>query len=496
MLVPKTSALYLASDFPRQLISFGATEYMDGALTLEVLEELFLRGAPSGGRGRPARGRTLDPNDVEEEDRERRRQCTDLVAIDLTGCVSAVFVNSIAKFVEQHILPAEEEERSASSGEGRRTPRPSADEDSLIFPGLLRLGLRGVKSIHPQILIPFVMAFPSLTHLDLSGTRATPELLQALGHSSSIRLHSLALSKCIHLTSESVRSLLVDSAAASTLRELNLYGDATFPSPLTERDLLDIVSHAPCFVNEDLEYLDLSSSPVTQAVLEAHCPQPQLRSLGLCHIPNLDIKSISNFLKNKASKVEVLALVGTSPDLDCGPRADGTRGSPRTASVQLHTHLIRPLCTSPFTFSLSANSTPAPPPTMLRVIELSKVLLTGLGAGAGTWRIVRSKGGRGWYVDTASGWVAEPGRQEPYARNLPETHPYRAEMCKLADANGNVSSGVGWHARKMEVRVCDSLICVHESHRPLFTGAVWAWDAWPRVWSLRRGRLCVQRVKP
>src|SRR5258707_9174323 len=91
------------------LITFGATEYMDGALNLNVLSELFLRGAPSGQRGRPTRGRLLiDSNDFEEEDRERRRDCRELEAIDFTGCVSAVFVNAFTEFVNTHLLPPPE----------------------------------------------------------------------------------------------------------------------------------------------------------------------------------------------------------------------------------------------------------------------------------------------------------------------------------------------------------------------------------------------------
>src|SRR5277367_3286999 len=91
------------------LTTFGATEYMDGALTLPVLNELFLRGIPSGGLGRPTRGRALmECHDIEEEDRERRGECKDLEAIDFTGCVSGVFVNAFTEFVKTHLMaPAE-----------------------------------------------------------------------------------------------------------------------------------------------------------------------------------------------------------------------------------------------------------------------------------------------------------------------------------------------------------------------------------------------------
>ena len=59
------------------LVAFGGTEYMDGALTTSILQELLLRGSSSCGRGRPSRGRgpvVIDPTDPEEEDRERRRE--------------------------------------------------------------------------------------------------------------------------------------------------------------------------------------------------------------------------------------------------------------------------------------------------------------------------------------------------------------------------------------------------------------------------------------
>src|ERR1700730_10578036 len=94
------------------LAAFGATEYMDGALTLPVLKELFLRGSPSRGRARTSRGRAslvFDPNDSEEDDCERRRDCKVLEAVDLTSCVSAVFVNALTDFVTELLLPSSSE---------------------------------------------------------------------------------------------------------------------------------------------------------------------------------------------------------------------------------------------------------------------------------------------------------------------------------------------------------------------------------------------------
>jgi hypothetical protein len=165
--------------------------------------------------------------------------------------------------------------------------------------------------------------------------------------------------------------------------------------------------------------------------------QPKLRSLGLSFIPDLPLGVVSEFLRNKAPQVEVLTLLGTSPELVRSQRA----------SVALHGQLIRPLCTPT---EGSDTACDAQIPTRLRVIELATALLSKLGTGAGSWRIVRSKGGRAWYVDTASGWVAEEGGAL-LRRDLQKGHPWKRAIEILAEANGNVSSGIGWHARKMEV---------------------------------------------
>jgi len=254
----------------------------------------------------------------------------------------------------------------------------------------------------------------------------------------------------VKLSSESVRDFLVHSPVTAELKELNLYGDMTYMPPLSEEHLLEVATTAPCFLSGELQYLDISGAPLTKEILEAFKPQPKLRSLGLSHLLDLELKAIQKFMIEKSPNVEVLTLINTSPELDLGLRSNTT---PRTAITNLHTHLIRPLCTPPFSFSITSSKEPSPPPTRLRVIELSTGMLGALGAGGGAWRIIRSKGGRGWYVDTASAWIAEPGLGggSVLRRDLPPDHPFRVEMERLSKANGNVSSGVGWHARKMEV---------------------------------------------
>ncbi|KAI6003427.1 hypothetical protein EDC04DRAFT_2786114 [Pisolithus marmoratus] len=431
------------------LTAFGATEYMDGALTLPVLNELFLRGSSSRVPGRPSRGRGLvEPNISDEEDHERRRDCNELEAVDFTGCVSVVFVSALTEFVDTHLSPVINDTNGEDRREERRLRRAVHFERDgpLTFPSLRRLSLRGVKSIQPHVLNSFVLAFPSLTHLDLSATRVTPDLLTTLGD-TSVRLRSLSLARCIRLTGECIKTFLIQAPAAAQIQELTLYGDQTFPSPLSTEDLEELFTLAPCFTSGELIYLDLSSSPVTGESLTKWGPQPKLRSLGLSYIPDLELQDIAKFIKDKAQNVEILTLVSTSPDLESSRTGGGIeipRSTARHTSLALHSKIISPLCTPPLTSILEPVATE--PPTRVRVIELSMPTLVRLGAGAGTWRIIRSKGGRGWYVDTAAGWVGGE-----LVRGLPCNHPFRMEMTRLADANGNVSSGVGWHARKMEV---------------------------------------------
>jgi hypothetical protein len=421
---------------------------MDGALTLSVLKELLLRGTPSRARGQPLRGRGFvveHAHDWEAEDIARRRECKELEAIDLTGCVSSVFVNALTDFVNAHIVPPISESDSSEDEDSwshrrSRSSRLRFSEEPAAFIGLQRLSLRGAKSIPPQILSSFVTAFPSLTHLDLSSTRASPDILDGLAASTTVRLQSLSLARCVRLTGSSIRKFLVSAPAARYITELNLYGDTTFPNPMSAEEFRDVFTMAPCFTSGELVYLDISSAPLDQSLLDAMPAQAKLRSLGLSFIPGLPLTVVSEFIRNKAAQVELLTLLGTSPEL--------VRVQPRQASMALHSRIIRPLCTPPF--SLTCDTPASQIPTRLRVIEVAMTLLTTLGAGAGSWRVVRSKGGRGWYVDTASGWVAGSGGAL-LRRDLEMEHPWRRALQKLADANGNVGSGIGWHARKMEV---------------------------------------------
>jgi hypothetical protein len=91
-------ASHIVSKETSNLTTFGAIEYIDGALTLPPLKEHLLRGTPSRARGQSLRGcgRVVEyVHDWKVEDIARRRECKELEAIELTGCVSAVFVDAL-----------------------------------------------------------------------------------------------------------------------------------------------------------------------------------------------------------------------------------------------------------------------------------------------------------------------------------------------------------------------------------------------------------------
>jgi hypothetical protein len=139
--------------------------------------------------------------------------------------------------------------------------------------------------------------------------------------------------------------------------------------------------------------------------------------------------------------------------------------------INLHQMLIRPLATVPFSISgLSGHTRPnlSAGTTRLRAIELSGVIRRQVRS-EGEWHVIKSKLGRGWYVDVSAGWIpsdtveqlgyvtsvpptAGEGRSSlTFVRHLPPSHPRRMYMMALAKADGRVPADVGWHSRKMEV---------------------------------------------
>ncbi|WVQ85392.1 hypothetical protein IAT38_007557 [Cryptococcus sp. DSM 104549] len=471
------------------------------------------------------------PYEDETEDQKwtRRAMFTPLEALDLSGCVSKVFDEAMSEFyetwlaVDDESTEDEDEERGRSRVRmrGRRGGHHSADatEDESDhgqshysvsrdrngnarrrpprFRAMRRLCLRMCTSLSPQVITSLVWSFPSLTHLDLSNTRVPDELLVYLTERCprGTRLQSLSLARCPRLSPQVVVDFLCTSPATRDLVDLNLFVNPTQGNAIESDMLMRLITEAPCIKSGKLRYLDLSSAKFTPDHLAAGVfpPQPSLISLGLSHIPTLGLPPIADFLLQVAPNVEILTLAGTATTSSLDPSRSSLQ-----ITLELHARLINPLTTLPFSLA-SLYLGPGvgginynPGPTRLRVIELIGPIRRSIAPdGNGEWKVIKSKGGRGWYVDLSAGWRAvpptPPGSAPPtphtapgplpspspshsslpgggngagctddtpkweFVRHLPKTHPHRAWLNELAAATGRVGSNVGWHARKMEV---------------------------------------------
>ncbi|PWN49068.1 hypothetical protein IE53DRAFT_388737 [Violaceomyces palustris] len=428
------------------LVAFGASESMDSALSSDVLEALLFR---DGEYSRPSRLRGVST------ERNAGRTHKMLQSLDLCECVSSKFEEAMRQFVSTHLskfsgrltdtVPEETEESSDGEeeerGRGRRatgrsrheaqTRSVSTHRDSVLpskhparatrFPSLQRLGLSGV-TLPNELLNPFVMAFPKLTHLDLSRTKVDASLLKALSRSSELHLESLSLAFARRLTSESITELLVDSPATSALTELSLAGSLVFPTCLDAHDLQTIITTAPCFRSGRLRYLDLGGTLLTDSMLESITPQPQLLDLGLSCCPMITLQAVSKLLRERAPNVQVLELADSCMQPVAVPGAGGLGSGAGTGginAVQLQTILLGP-CTSvppiPISQQLAMmgfktgsesptkDAAPQPrPATNLRVVGLSAAAIRTVRGGFGSWRVIWGAGRRGWVVDTAAG---------------------------------------------------------------------------------------------
>ena len=456
-------------DACRAVRGFGASEYMDSALSLPVLESLLLREPPPPTKTRLRRAHSVrdPPTFIHHNHEDETSHCRKVVpgrqlhALDFSGCVSQMFFDSLEAFVNRYLFvknsnkyDENDEFDNESSNFNNLTINDNNNNNNNKnynphtgrFTALRRLNVSNLVNVYSPTLKTFVLAFPSLTHLDLSNTRATPGLIKSLSQSSTIRLESFSSARCKKLDGDCLLKLLVESPVTENLKELNLYGDSAVPSPLNSDELEILLLKSPCFLLGNMRYIDIAGSPLNNEMLEKMTPQPHLRSLGLANIPRISLNSISNFIKYKAPGCEIVDIALSTPELTVIP---GVSSTVRSAVLALQTNFIKVLTNPPFHFSLTS-PIPAeerPPPTAIRVVELGAEMLNALQGGAGSWRVIRSRGRRGWYVDVST----KPLSDGLLARNLDRNDPWRQQMEGLSQARGNVASYVGWHSRKMEV---------------------------------------------
>lgn len=596
--------LALITSVRDSLTIFGASENMDSALTLPVLESLLFRpnqSTPGTDRSRrrppwttsaswddlptrtSSRGKTFQRRTASlrgvslKAMRERKSNALEvratlqdanppiqrkqLKALDLCGCVSSAFQVAILAFVERHLTRpsdrAERMDRPSSRAERRgrsrtrelvaddlteesgtesdhrvrvasqpapllsrsvtmdsapstgrmRTTRASSlferpgslSRSSLRghartrsnpsgrpewkpaqFPHVKRLGLSGARA-HAPALETFVMAFPSLTHLDLSRTMVTDTLLAALAVSGT-RLRSLGLAECPLLSSRGITDLLLSEACAD-LTELSVRRTTDGPA-LTYGDAEQLLRLAPCLRRGQMRYLDLGGCGMEDDLLHLLPAQPYLLDLGLSFSPHLSLPALADWILFRGRAIEVLDLAfsGHSPH------------GPMTATT-LYTLLLRPLAEAPQPSlaeqlaGLGRDPPPREAATNLQCVGLAPAALHTVGGGIGAWRAIRGAGRRGWIIDTLAETVVNPEVEQTWVftgvpppapacprsdvedvsdspdapemdtaiaprshvlRGLPPSHPRAQALRALANNQFNVAS-VGWHSHKSDI---------------------------------------------
>lgn len=438
---PRLLALLTAAP---NLAAFGACQTMDSSLSVEVLEALLFRSVKKVHRAARLRGVSVE--------RRQTDAYTALAALDFTDCVSPVFQKAAEEFVRRHLSPRvlehtlHEHENEASTTDAETTAGEQTDEEgeeergrqgrrgqrswgviaevhrtpsrsqppstrSTRFASVERLSLHGL-SWRSQLLAPFLLAFPSLTHLDLSRTRIDAPTLAALSSSRTVHLSSLSLAGCRQLSSEAITELLVDSPVTATLVELSLEGSLLFPTPLERRDLRVILTQSPCCRSGKLRYLDIGGCGLDDELLGLVAPQPHLLDLGIPASPGLTLPGVARFVCQRAPNIQVLELTDSCFDPS---RTSGVSG------FDISTQLIGPCCATPplplsmqlaqmgFGHHLKGEDEDLPPPpqvrepTNLRVVGFNGPSLRSVRAGFGSWKVIWGSGKRGWLVDTSAG---------------------------------------------------------------------------------------------
>lgn len=374
--------------------------------------------------------------------------------LDLCGCVSRTFIEALAELREKYNLNANTSTHTDAQEKNNVT------DPSTIFPHVKRLGLFNMI-LSQSLFIDFAMSFPNLTHLDLGNTRTNGQLLHLIGQSSTIRLKSLSLAKCTMLNSQSIRDffLLSNSNVLQDLEELNLYYEGTLSIPLIKEHLKDILEYSIPFNSGKLKYLDLSTSPLDDELLENYFAkqQPHLLDLGLANCPNITWKGLSKFLEEKAFNVEVLDIRGSCRQILFPTSPTQGRVARRNdvllnTIVGVHQYLVKlPITSTTKTSSTSTSSSSSSNKTKLRVIELDEKVLEAIDEANANpnWKVFFGKSYRGWYVNCTI--HIDPITNERIHEQMDKSDKRSKNLFDLAGKSKSGGLNFGWHSRKMSV---------------------------------------------
>lgn len=384
-------------------------------------------------------------------------------ALDLCGCVSSTFVAGLAEFITANrlgpptlfatsssaigtIVESDDDEGTTDGARSRSnsyTHSSSFVDDAsrklrrVFFPHLRRLGLASSLLPSPH-LTALVLSFPFLTHLDLASTLTAPVLIKHLAIAGqhgpggrAMRLKALSLARCRLMTGSALVGLFCGDCPPFTsmaglgsdeeedtswgsgevvgeLIDLSLFGDGTYPNPMSTPELKLLLTISPAFLSGQLRSLDLSSAPLTDALLLDHFPSlPRLIELGLAHCRNITLGAVATLLEEKTPGVEVLDLAHSCPAPVVRVISAQRRAAiPQSALsiMDMHSLLLKRVASlqhSSYDPEEAAEDVKRRK-TNLRVLELDEKTLEAVQGGAGDWKVIWGKGRRGWYVEFCS----------------------------------------------------------------------------------------------
>lgn len=429
-----------------KLQAVGFSEYMDSAISKAVLDEILLRGGVEleyqvmnpdyrseddsvpdldDGRGHARSKEELPtaPHCIKRRLESSLLMETPIEALDLCGCISSKVRTSITDFILDHALSSPYLHNPGAQTRINLVITPAGLLRSTRFPYLTRLGLSGVMILDDLELADFLSGFINLRDLDLSHTRAGPNVLHTLqlmkkndkisGDLAGLRpsFRSLNLAKCKGLTKESLVGFLCGNPVESSennlnrwedpmesigeLEELSLHGDLFQPTPLDAEALDKILTTCPALLSGKLTTLDISSAKIRDSefdLKEKMPDQPSLLQFGIGSCPHVSLTTVQYLLKQKMRSVEVLDI-----SMSCWSARHRviSFGDPCYAiSVgKLHGDLINQVMCLDQHGNRVSN---------LRVIELDDASLEVIRGGANGWKVAYGKRHRGWYVDLSS----------------------------------------------------------------------------------------------
>ncbi|KAG0140902.1 hypothetical protein CROQUDRAFT_99478 [Cronartium quercuum f. sp. fusiforme G11] len=501
-LLKSTRSRYENAEIIRKgnLKSVGFSEYMDSAISKEVLDEMFLRGGvevqheikddddDDENRGRDRGRKELFINSSPISRHATHHHTLPAIVKDKSQGYNPILTSDSLftnKFQGLKLYPQMNEnkitryEKRLESNLINETPIEAIDfcgcisskfikaikefildhslnhliirNKGIQFPWLNRLGLSHVNLLNDLELSSFLSGFPNLTHLDLSHTKSGTKVLKTLKAlkktkgSSLNKYKSLNLSKCKGFNEINLIDFFVDDNIDQEGEE-----SKDFLNELEELSLFgDINFFTPILIQDipkliksfnsnhnTLITLDLSSIKLNDILLKSFPNLPNLIQLGLSNIHDISLKSIKSLILNQLKNLEILDLTNS-----CSSNRIFRNYKSVLSSGTLHTELINP----------STNIENGKRLSKLRVIELDCNTLINLSGGINNWKVNYGNGNRGWYVDLSITIKIEE-TQNNFERVYKIDHQSQNNLNQFISSDQVIRHNeIGWMSHKLEI---------------------------------------------